>query len=89
MDVEYFPFKTNGEESEARDENFFTSLRLVCCPRLGWLQFISIISIIEALIFIVSLCIYGLDNESGFLAPNYQTLKVMGSADAKSTKNDY
>ena len=37
LDIEYFPFKTNGKESEARDENIFTSLRLFCCPRLGWL----------------------------------------------------
>ena len=36
-DVEFYPFKTNGEKSEARDENIFTSLSLFCCPRLGWL----------------------------------------------------
>tara|TARA_B110000285_G_C14647090_1_gene390199 strand:- start:77 stop:295 length:219 start_codon:yes stop_codon:yes gene_type:complete len=47
-----------------------------------------IISIIEVIIYIVSLCIYGLD-DSAFLAPAPQSLAIMGMADAKSTKNDY
>lgn len=34
------------------------------------------------------MCIYGLSNEA-FLAPNPESLAIMGMADAKSTKNDY
>ena len=36
----------------------------------------------------ISLCIWGLSN-TDILAPNYDTLKIMGAADAKSTKNNY
>ena len=34
------------------------------------------------------MCIYGLSDEA-FLAPNPDSLAIMGMADAKSTKNDY
>ena len=30
----YYPFENNGNESEARDENFCFSLKLFCCPKL-------------------------------------------------------
>ena len=65
-----------------------SSIALFCCPRLTFCSFIVIISIIEAIVYISSLCIYGLSDEA-FLAPNPQTLAIMGMADAKSTKNDY
>ena len=84
----YNEFKTNGEKSEAREENFFNSLRIFCCPKLGITQFIAIVSIVEFLVFIISICVYGLNNEA-FLAPDYDGLKHLGAADAKSTKNDY
>lgn len=61
--------RKNGEDSKAREEWFFESLKLFCCPKLNWLTFISIISIIEIIVFIVSLCIFGLSNDS-FLAPD-------------------
>jgi membrane associated rhomboid family serine protease len=84
-----YPFKRDDiEESKARDENFFTSLSLFCCPKLTWLQFISIISILEVIVYIISLSVYGVSNES-FLAPDYHGLRELGAADAKSTKNDY
>lgn len=63
-------------------------MRLFCCPKLDWLQFISIISFLEILVFIISLSVYGISNDS-FLAPNYHGLRELGAADAKSTKNDY
>jgi membrane associated rhomboid family serine protease len=34
------------------------------------------------------LCVLGVSNDS-FLAPNDKALRLMGAADAKSTKNDY
>ena len=64
----FLPWTSNSEKAEGANENCFESLRLFCCPRLGILQFISIISILEFIVFIVSLCLNGLSNES-FLAP--------------------
>lgn len=72
----------------AREENIFTSLKLFCCPKVTWLSFIVIISIIEIIIFIVSLAVFGISDE-GFLAPDTTGLRHMGAADAKSTKNEY
>ena len=31
----YYKFTTDGEPSGAREENFFTSLSLFCCPKLS------------------------------------------------------
>ena len=42
----------------------------------------------ELIIFIISCSIYGVTNED-FLSPNYDALKIMGAADAKSTKNNF
>jgi len=39
------------------------------------------------IVFIISLCIFGLSNDS-FLAPDSRSMALLGSADAKSTKND-
>lgn len=72
----------------ARDENIFGSLRLFCCPKLELFSFISIISILEVIVFIISLFIFGVSNDD-FLAPDSRALAVMGAADAKSTKNEY
>ena len=83
-----YKFENNGEDSEARDENFCSSLFIFCCPKLSISQFIAIISILEIIVFIISLCLFGLSNDS-FLAPDQHALQVLGSADAKSTKNDY
>lgn len=58
------------------------------CPKLTWFSFIVIISILEVIMFIVSICIYGL-SDLDFLAPNMESLKLLGAADAKSTKNNY
>lgn len=79
--------RSNGEESEARDEGFCFSLQLFCCPKLTWLSFIAIISIIEFIAFFISIGLYGLSNEK-FLAPDMRSMSLMGAADAKSTKND-
>ena len=84
----YYEWENNGEEKSARNENFFVSIKLFACPKLTWLSFIVIISIIEFIVYIISLSIYGL-SDSSFLAPNFEALKIMGAADAKSTKNDY
>ena len=84
----YNDFKTNGEKSYAREENFFDSLRILCCTKLRITQFIAIVSIVEFLVFFISIAVYGLNNEA-FLAPDYDGLKHLGAADAKSTKNDY
>lgn len=35
-DGQYY-WASNGEDSEARDENFFWSICLCTCPRIGWL----------------------------------------------------
>jgi membrane associated rhomboid family serine protease len=84
----YYPFESDGDEKVARDENFFVSLKVFCCPKLSFFQFISIISILEIIVFIISLSVYGVSNEA-FLSPNYRGLHQMGAADAKSTKNQY
>jgi len=74
--------------SNARNENFFVSILEFCCPQLEIFSFIAMISFLELLIFIIALCVFGISNDS-FLAPNYEGLKILGAADAKSTKNDY
>jgi membrane associated rhomboid family serine protease len=83
-----YKFETNGEEAEGRDENFCQSLCVFCCPKLSITQFIAIISILEFIVFIISLCLFGLSNDA-FLAPDQHALAILGCADAKSTKNDY
>ena len=91
FNYKYYPWqdiKDLEEDSGAREEWFCSSIALFCCPRLTFCSFIVIISIIEIVVYIASLCIYGLSNEA-FLAPNPDTLAIMGMADAKSTKNDY
>lgn len=60
---------------------------MFCCPKLTWLSFIVIISIIEFIAYFISISIYGLSNEK-FLAPDMRSMAIMGAADAKSTKND-
>lgn len=61
---------------------------MFCCPKLNISQFIAIISILEVVVYIISLCLYGISNDA-FLAPDPKALAILGSADAKSTKNDY
>ena len=61
---------------------------MFACPKLTWCSFIVIVSIVEIVFYIVSLGIYGL-SDSDFLAPKFEALKILGAADAKSTKNDY
>jgi hypothetical protein len=31
---DYFPFKSDGQPSKAREEGFFDSLQIFCCPKL-------------------------------------------------------
>lgn len=84
----YYPFESNGDPGLGRDENICFSIKLLCCPKLGLFQFITIISIVEGFIYALTLCIYGITNDD-FLSPNFKTLKIMGAADAKSLKNNY
>ena len=73
----YYPFVSNGNKSEAREENFFYSICLCNCPTISWASFIVIISLVELVIFIISCSIYGITNEE-FLAPNPHALEILG-----------
>jgi len=87
-DEDYYNFWwSNGTESKARDEWLLSSVAICCCPKISWKQFIVIISIIEAITFIISLSIYGLSNSEAF-APDPRATEVMGWKDAKKIKND-
>jgi len=59
---DFYPWTTDGEGSGARDENFFSSVSYFCCPKLTWVQFISIITALEFVVFAITLCIGGIDN---------------------------
>jgi hypothetical protein len=63
-------YEADGEEKGARDEAFFQSLGLCCCPSISWCSFIVIITLVEFAVFILSLCLYGGPTQSAFLAPN-------------------
>jgi membrane associated rhomboid family serine protease len=80
-------FKSNGEESQARSENCFQSVILCTCPSISWCQFITIVSLIEAIIFVVSISVNGLD-DSLFLAPNPKSIQS-GWSDPKKIKQEY
>ena len=82
-------FKPNGyEDSYAREENFFSSICELCCPAIRWSQFITIISLVEFAIFIISCCIYGINNEE-FLSPDPHALRLLGWQDSKKIKNNW
>ncbi len=68
-DGNFYGHKTDGEEPGARDENFFESVGLCCCPKLSIKQFIVIITLVELVTFIVTCSIYGLSSQE-FLAPD-------------------
>jgi membrane associated rhomboid family serine protease len=76
------------EESAAREEGFFASICLCLCPTIGWCQFITIISIVEIVVFIAECSIRGVNN-SEFLAPDAHSMEMMGWQDSKKIKNDY
>lgn len=65
------------DESGARDEGFFWSICLCICPTIGWCQFITIISLIEIVVFIVECSIRGVNNYE-FLAPDAHAMEMMG-----------
>ena len=62
---QYYPFTTLGEPSEARDESFWVSVGLSVCPKLSWMQFITIVSVIESIVFLITL-IPGISNDEAF-----------------------
>jgi hypothetical protein len=45
-----------------------------------------LVSIFEGVVFIISCCIRGVDNEA-FLAPNAHALEMLGWQDSKKIKN--
>ena len=75
-------FKSKGDESGARNENYFESICLCICPTISIRQFIVIISLFEILVFIISCSIYGVTNEE-FLAPDPHALELLGWQDCK------
>ena len=58
----FYGHKTNGEDSGARDENIFESLCCCICPKISITQFVVIISLIEIVVFIITISVYGLSN---------------------------
>lgn len=75
------------EPSGARNENIFESIGFCVCPKISIKQFIVIISLIELFIFIVTCCVYGLDN-SAFLAPDMRGIS-WGWSDVKKIRNNW
>ena len=86
--MRYYPWVTNGRDSEARTENFFWSICTCACPKITWLSFIVIVSLFEIVMFIISISVMGLRNEA-FLAPNPHALEAMGWQDGKKIKHDW
>ena len=72
----------------ARDESFVDALILNLCPTIKLCSFTVWIIIINLIVFIVSLSLYGIVNTE-FLAPNSQALSLLGWKDAKKIKDHY
>ena len=70
-----------------RDETFCQMLKINFCPTFKVFSFISIITIIDIIMYIVSLCLGPL-NDSYFLGPNWRTLYDLG-AKASYLSNAY
>ena len=60
-----------------RDETFCQMLKINFCPTLKLFSFIAIITIIDVIMYVVSLFLGDLDNDD-FLGPNSQTLLDLG-----------
>lgn len=71
----------------ARDEDYCRSIILCCCPRLGWLQFITIITLVELVVFIVTCSVYGLDNFA-LLAPDMKGIE-WGWSDVRKIREEF
>lgn len=55
-----------------------------CCPTITWRSFTAIITIVDVIIFIVTLCIHGLGNQDDvvdFLPPSMEALHQFGNRD--------
>jgi len=72
---------------KARDEDYCRSICLCFCPRIGWLQFITIVTLVELVVFIITCSVYGLDDHS-FLGPNMKAL-AWGWSDVRKIREDY
>lgn len=61
-----------------RQETFPSFIKNFCCPNLVWKSFIFIITIIDIIIYIITLC-YGIDKKPNeLLAPYPSTLDSFG-----------
>lgn len=72
---------------KARDEDYCRSIILCCCPRLSWLSFIAIITLVELAVFIITCCINGL-HPSALLAPSMEGI-AWGWSDVRKIREEY
>lgn len=68
----------HSKQSNIRDESFFHFLSSICCPDLSFLSVVFILSIINLLIYIITL-FFGLKKTpTELLAPTFETLDKFG-----------
>jgi rhomboid protease GluP len=54
-----------------RDENFLQMFKNSCCPSLKWVSFTTFISLVDILIFIVTLCLGGISSGNPATPPQF------------------
>ena len=72
-----------------REENFLDMLKYYCCPSIKIQLFITIISIIDIIMFIISLSISTEKIKGEFLEPNRDALFKLGSMNGYNLKKGY
>ena len=82
-------FKGNSNQiSDPRKETLWDMTKYVCCPSFQWYSFLVIVSLIELVMFILTL-IFSSDIEGDFLSPDTKTLIDFGAKDSYKIKNDH
>lgn len=64
---------------EGREENYFESIALFCCPKIRLVSFIVIVTLVELVLFVVSCSINGGISNWAFLAPKQKSLDQLGA----------
>ena len=58
--------------SDPRKEKFHQMFKLICCPYLTHISFTALITILEIIGFVSTLCYYGINSSlNAFIGPNY------------------
>ena len=84
-DIDDEPQGNRNRQKRARDETFFRSLKINLCPTLRCCTFTILVVMINIIMYLISLWLYGIVNTE-FLAPNPRALDKLGWKDARKIK---